>query len=368
MSSLLSRGWLSRGWLSRGWESRWERRGRDAGIWSGLSGPCSVRCGQGWCREIGERRRARAAVRGRIGGRRPDRPGPSRPAIRRYAGTSTGRPRERPASPWPGRPGRRPRRPASSSASSKAPSWWWPTGRSRASVQPGMGNESGPGSPGPNRLSTARKDATLSSVSRSITWRTVAPWSSGTTNWYWRNPLRAVEAVPGPDPVERVEETGHVVGLGHLVRGRLAEPELVEGPDGQRVEQATGRGDGHPDQRSWGRTLGPAPAAAVGVRAGPRSGHGCRGSGRSDPAGHRSPGSRSRPPSSGRRRSPVSIMSMAVVEVLGPFGVHQHVAGLDRDHPERGPGDDAGEAHAAGRGPEQIRVRRSQTPFSSRRG
>ena len=62
-------------------------------------------------------------------------------------------------SPWPGRRGRR-RRPRSRRArrgAARAPAA--PTGRSRARVHPAMGNDSGPGSPGPNRFSTARNDA-----------------------------------------------------------------------------------------------------------------------------------------------------------------------------------------------------------------
>ena len=63
------------------------------------------------------------------------------------------------------------------------------TGMSSASVQPGCGNDSGPGLPAPKRFSTARNDAHCAALRRSSVARTVSVASSGTTYWYWRKPL-----------------------------------------------------------------------------------------------------------------------------------------------------------------------------------
>src|SRR6202000_1703952 len=56
-----------------------------------------------------------------------------------------------------------------------------------------------------------------------------------------------VEQVPVGDDVERVEEAGDRLGVAYLVPGRLAEPELVEGGDRERVEQPTRRGRRDPE-------------------------------------------------------------------------------------------------------------------------
>ncbi len=56
------------------------------------------------------------------------------------------------------------------------------------SVQPGRGNDSGARLPSPNRLSTFSADTWPAAVIRSSTVRITSPRSSGTTNWYCRNP------------------------------------------------------------------------------------------------------------------------------------------------------------------------------------
>ena len=64
-------------------------------------------------------------------------------------------------------------------------------GTSSASVQPGAGNESSPGSPSPNRLSTVTNEAARARLTSSKERRTAASWPNGTTYWYCRKP-------PGP--------------------------------------------------------------------------------------------------------------------------------------------------------------------------
>ena len=61
-------------------------------------------------------------------------------------------------------------------------------GKSRASVQPGMGNESRPGSAAPNRLSTVTNDGACAWLISSNDRRTAASAPNGTTYWYCRNP------------------------------------------------------------------------------------------------------------------------------------------------------------------------------------
>ena len=55
----------------------------------------------------------------------------------------------------------------------------------------------------------------------------VSTASNGTTNWYWRKPVAAVEPVPLADHVERMEERRERLGAVVLLR-RLAVPQLVE--------------------------------------------------------------------------------------------------------------------------------------------
>ena len=119
---------------------------------------------------------------------------------------------------------------------------------------------------------------------------------------------------------------------------RLAEPELVEGGNSQGVEQPAGRGERHP-----GPDAGPnarARSASAGA-AGRSSRRAWSPRVRTDrPRRLPAEGSRARPPSTGTRRRR-SASPHHVVEVVGPLGVHQHVAGLDRKHPEGGLGDHA---------------------------
>ncbi len=59
---------------------------------------------------------------------------------------------------------------------------------STASVQPGMGNDSGPSLPAPNRLSTFRQDMWPEREMASIVRRRIVSCPNGTTNWYCRKP------------------------------------------------------------------------------------------------------------------------------------------------------------------------------------
>ena len=62
------------------------------------------------------------------------------------------------ARPWPGRRVHRPAATSSSRRSRRPGRAGGPMGKSRARVHPSCAKESGPGVPGPNRLSTARND------------------------------------------------------------------------------------------------------------------------------------------------------------------------------------------------------------------
>ena len=167
--------------------------------------------------------------------------------------------------------------------------------------------------------------------------------------------LGAIQPVPVGDTVERVEEPGHVMGLGHLVFGCLAEPHLVEGGHGQGVEQSAGRGEGHPGEGFWheGPHL---------LRIGPEAGREVLGPGVVAPGQHRP----AKPLAGGLAVDPrhrVAVVVVApehlvhdVVEVFGPFGVDQDVARLHRDQLHGGFGDDPREAHPAGRGPEEFGI------------
>jgi hypothetical protein len=64
-------------------------------------------------------------------------------------------------------------------------------GKSSASVQPAIGNDSRPGSPSPNRLSTVTNDGARAPATISNDRRTSASAPNGSTYWYCRKP-------PGP--------------------------------------------------------------------------------------------------------------------------------------------------------------------------
>jgi hypothetical protein len=101
------------------------------------------------------RRRRPGAEPGRTRACRRDPPAVARPATRgssrvhgvQKLGSPAGR-------PWPGRHGHRPRPPGRRGRRAEDPAEAAPAGRSMASVQPGMGNDNGPGSPGPKRFKT----------------------------------------------------------------------------------------------------------------------------------------------------------------------------------------------------------------------
>ena len=168
-------------------------------------------------------------------------------------------------------------------------------------------------------------------------------------------PVRAVDAVPSGDGVERVEEAGDALDLVLAAPRRLAEPDLVEGSDRQRVEQTV--------------------RATTAVRgAGPR-GENCRGA-RAVRLGHlvearviaacehrSSELLATRETVDPRDRVPVAVVALeharhAVVDVGRAFGVDVDVRGLDRLELERRLGHDAGQAHAARGRPEGVVVGR----------
>ncbi len=141
------------------------------------------------------------------------------------------------------------------------------------------------------------------------------------------------------------------IGL-HLVAAtprRLAVPELVEGPDREMGDHAAGSIRWHRGPRVRLEREGCLTAAAgelieVGEAAAARW---------SGPWMHRGhhvdPG----------HRVVVAVIAglhqgQRLVEVAGAIGVHRELAGLDAVEPERGVEHDAGEAHAAGGGPEQL--------------
>ncbi len=168
--------------------------------------------------------------------------------------------------------------------------------------------------------------------------------------------MPAVEPVPAPDSVERMEEAGHVLWLGLLEAGRVAEPELVERGHRHRVEQSTGGSDRYPQE-------GPGDELSC------RFGTSAQTPGQILQAGMVAAGEH-RPAQSVTGRLTVDpCHRVAVVtvpgehllhhrvEIGGSFGVDQQVAGLDRDHLDGRVGDDAGEAHAPRCRPEQRRIR-----------
>ena len=61
---------------------------------------------------------------------------------------------------------------------------------STASVQPGVGNDSGAALPGPNRFSTLRHDTSPDDAISSTARTNASSAPNGTTNWYWQNPRR----------------------------------------------------------------------------------------------------------------------------------------------------------------------------------
>src|SRR6478736_1045149 len=99
----------------------------------------------------------------------------------------------------------------SSRSSSRPPSEAAEAATSKASVHPGLGNDRGPGSAGPNRPLVLAQGAC------------------------------AVEPVPGPPAVEGVEELPQRHHLAVAPHGGAAEPRLVERPQAGAVEQSRRR-------------------------------------------------------------------------------------------------------------------------------
>jgi hypothetical protein len=178
-------------------------------------------------------------------------------ATRRSAGTWPGTAPGRPASPWPGRHGRRP----DEHLVVEVVEQHGRAGGAHREVEgqgpAGHGEGEGPGSPGPNRLSTARNEASFTSVRRSMIRGAPSLCARRAPRTGTGGSLSAVEAVPARHPVEGVEEAGHVVGSATWTAGSLAEPELVEGAHGERIEQAARRRQGDPGQAPGHEGTGP---------------------------------------------------------------------------------------------------------------
>ena len=157
-----------------------------------------------------------------------------------------------------------------------------------------------------------------------------------------------------------MEERGDRLDLVAALARRLAEPELVERADRERVEQPFGV------QRGARRTR----ARRERTRGGALRGRQVVERGVVAARQHRSAEVRA----AGEAVDPrdgvaVALVAVehprhAVVDVDGAFGVDDHVRGLDRLELQRRLGDDAGEAHAAGGRPEHVarRVRAVSTP------
>ena len=142
----------------------------------------------------------------------------------------------RPGSPWPGRPG--PRLPPPARPGRRA------AGRARDGRRDVEGQ--GPAGHGKGerarvaraeRLSTARKLASLQPREPLDDGADRLPGAVGHHELVLQEALRAVDPVPVGHPVQRVEEVVMCWSLPHLAAGGLAKPELVEGADGQRLEQ-----------------------------------------------------------------------------------------------------------------------------------
>ena len=135
------------------------------------------------------------------------------------------------------------RPPASATSSSRcrraAGSAGGPTGTSRASVQPSIGKLRGPGSPGPNRLRTAMVQGVDASCSASMRPGDQFPVLVADHELVLDETAPAEQTVPVGHRVERVEEPAQPAQPARTARA-LAEPELVEGGDRQRVDQAPG--------------------------------------------------------------------------------------------------------------------------------
>ena len=242
----------------------------------------------------------------------------------------------------------------SSSASSRGPERGGPDREVEAGSSPRSGTTAGPGSPGPNRFSTARNDGHAALAQPREHGAQGVLGAEGHDELVLDEAPRAVHAVPGADAVERVEVGRRSTAARPPGPGGLAEPQLVEGRHRHGVEQARRRGHRHLGPHDAGRSAarrrrrargevlepgvvapgehGPAHGAAPGQAVDPR---------------HRVPvlARRARPCGRGSRRgSAARSVSTRMVAVS------------HREHPQRGVDHDPGQSHATGGGPEQVGV------------
>ena len=242
--------------LRREWRRPVQGAGaRRAGSRPGPGGGLGGSRGAGRCT-------GRAFDRDRSGGPPRGRPGPVSPAIRRSSDTSNGRRPGRPASPWPDRSG--PRRRRSRRRGSRGPrsSWWWPDREVEGQCPARHGERERTRVAGSEPLEHGQKRRQFELADP------LDDPAHGFATLVWnhelvlKEPSSPVQPVPGLDPVQRVEEATESVELALLVAGRFAEPELVEQPHGEGIQQTPGSREGYPRQG-----LGPEVEGPFGLRA-----------------------------------------------------------------------------------------------------
>ena len=238
-------------------------------------------------------------------------------------------------------------------------------GMSSASVQPGSGNDSGPGLPGPKRLSTARNDAARASLSissdaphrRRARRRARRTGTAGTRGSRRGGSSRARRRAGG--------RTTRSSRAWPCSAGVMRNQNSLNARDAQPVEQAVRRPRRRREQRlaASKRERVARAASAAGRRArawSPRD-------------------STERPSDAPLREAVDPRDRVAVVgrrpracapsrcRGRGSARCRPDQRRLDRQQPQRRLGDDAGEAHAAGGAPEQLGVGvgrdRRPTPF-----
>ena len=222
-----------------------------------------------------------------------------------------------------------------------------PAGRSKVRVEPSIGNDSGPGSPGPNRFNTFTNDGHTRTLSA---WHDAAssPAPTGTTNWYAEAP-RPYMRFQAPTPSSGWKYTAIDCSSPAPRPGALRNHGSLNAPR-SRLEEARRRRHGHLGPHAGSKRS----ASARRGRGGPRAGRGRPGRGWPGPMADPAPGSRSTPPSSGTRSSRSVIAGDAVVEVAGALGVDRMVAVSTGSSPDGGVDHDPGQSHASGGGPEEL--------------
>ena len=105
---------------------------------------------------------------------------------------------------------------------------------SRVRVHPGAGKLNGAGFAAPKRLSTERKLGVPRSAKRVTTRRSAASCTERDEDLVLHEAVPAIQPVPRPDRVERVEVPRDRHDLPDTPPRRSPEPHLVEGGDGWR--------------------------------------------------------------------------------------------------------------------------------------